>query len=542
MWPTKSKALVWLTVIWLVVRIYPAWMGWSSLAADGEVIKAIKLLEYGVQRLHGAAVNPAIQYGTVAHPEHYNYCHSPYPVFWAYTAIYYCFGFAGVCAVLYLLKYAALLLCFVVLDRCFARSSAFWASVLYAVAPLYMLCDGASNTIILSTILWPISVALILFRFHRKERAGPGDLLLAGATAFLAGQACYFALSIIPSLVVINSRVASLRPRALRAVATDPINLAFVAGGVLSLLVFLGQVAVYEGGLSPLINYSLTKAGASAAGVRRLYVIGLIPLRISFFAGLALTFASLLGCLYLARDTSLAGKKPVLGAFLYFVVFGAMVLAAPSAFVQENMYYSWLIFPGAVMAALVFDKAGHRLRNLILALGGMSMVLALLYAAVPIAGSPMGRYMGKVFAAHSKKTDFIFTNLRPLSSPYKASDIGGEACTKTYADRFIVFGVSEPAQLDVAGDLVDESTGFQYWRMRSLTIGPGLEAELASRGKLVETIPVTFPDRTETLLERLRSFVYYSVMKKGKSPSHGGGISSDLIDIYQIDLPAGNLH
>jgi hypothetical protein len=518
-------------------------MGWSSLAADGEVIAAKKLLEYGFQRLHGVQLYPEALYGTVAHPEHCYIMRGSLLTFWFYTLLYYCFGFAGVCAVLYLLKYAASLLCFLVLDRCFSRSSAFWASVLYAVAPLFILCDGASNSIILSTIIWPISLALIVFRLHRKETRSPGDILLAGATTFLAGQVCYFALSIVPSLAVINSRVTSLRPRAIRAVVTDPVSLAFLAGGVLSFLAILGQVAFYVGSLGPLMNYSLHKAGESAGGVQRLYVMGLIPLRTGFFIGLALALASLLGCLYLAKDSTFDGKKPVLGAVFYFVTFGAMVIAAPSAFVQENMYYSWLIFPGAVMAAMVFDKAGHQLRKLILALGVASIVLALMYAAVPIAGSPMGRYMGKVFAAHSKKTDFIFTNLRPFSAPYKASDIGGEACTRTYADRFIVFGVAEPAQLGVARDLVDESTGFQYWRMRSLPIGLSLETELASRGKLVKTIPVIFPDGRETPLERLRSFVYYSLMKKGKPVDRGGsGVSSDLIDIYQVESPAVNLH
>jgi hypothetical protein len=517
-------------------------MGWSSLAADGEVLAAKKLLEYGFQRLQGAQLLPLVLHGTVAHPEHYVFAHGPYPILWFYTALYYVFGFAGVCVVLYLLKYAALVLCFLVLDRCFSRSSAFWASVLYALAPLSILFEGDSNAPILSAIFWPIGVALIVFRFHRKERPGLGDVLLAGATTFLAGQTCYFAFTIVPSLAVINSRVTSLRPRAIRAVATDPVSLAFLAGGVLSLLVWLGQVALYEGGLSPLIHYSLTKAGASVTAVQRLYVMGLVPLRIGFFVGLALTFASLLGCLYLAKGTGLDGKKPVLGAVLYFLGFGAMVVAAPSAFVQENMYYAYLIFPGAVMAAMLFDKVGHRLRNLVLMLGALSLVLALVYTSVPLAGSPMSRYMGQVFAAHSKKTDFIFTNLKPFSPPYKASDIGGGDSTRAFADRFITFGVSEPGQLCVAKDLVDESTGFQYWRMRSLPIGPSLEAELASRGKLVKTVAVTFPDRRETLLEKLRSFVWFSVMKKGKRLDQSrGDVSSDFIDIYQIELSAENL-
>ena len=225
-------------------------MGWSSLAADGEIQAAKKMLEYGVQRLHGAQLDPVVLHGTVAHPEHYYLCHGGVVTLWSYTLLYYCFGFAGVCAVLYLLKYAALLLCFLVLDRCFSRPSAFWASALYAVAPLFILCDGASNSIILSTIFWPISLALIVFRLHRKEITSPGDLLLAGATTFLAGQSCYFALSIVPSLAVINSRVTSLRPRAIRAIATDPVSLAFLAGGVLSFLAILGQVSFYSGALT----------------------------------------------------------------------------------------------------------------------------------------------------------------------------------------------------------------------------------------------------------------------------------------------------
>lgn len=434
-----------------------------------------------------------------------------------------------------------MILCFLVLDYCFSRSSAFWASVLYAVAPLSILCDGVSNCVIRGAIFWPISVALIVFRFRRKESASLGDLLLAAATTFLAGQVSWFALSIVPSLMVINIRLTSLKPRALCAVLTSPVSLALLAGGVLSLLVFIGQVTLYAGGLRGLIEYSFAKAGATSAIGPRLYTICLVPLRIAFFVGLALTFASLLGCLHLAKDSSLAGKELVLGAVLYFVAYGAMVLAAPRAFVEENHFFSWLLFPGAVVAAMLFDKAGNQLRNLILGLGVFGLALALLYAAVPVTGSPTSRYMGKVFAAHSKKTDFIFTNIRLFTYPFKASDVGGTISAQSSADRFITFGVSDPAQLCVARDLVDEATRFQYWKLRSLPTGSALETELAASGKLVETVPVTFPAMTETLPEKLRAFVWYSVMKKAKRIEQGSNVSSDYIDIYEIDLPAQNL-
>jgi hypothetical protein len=541
MYSTRSRALIWLTVIWLVARIYPALMGWSSLAACGEVVAVRKLLEIGFQRLHGAQILPVALYGTVAHPEHYVVARGPYPILWFYALLYYCFGFVGVSAVLYLLKYAGLVLSFLVLERCFSRAAAFWAAVLYAVAPLYVLCDGTSNAIILSTVFWPVGLALIVFRLHCKEARGPSDLLLAGATTFLAGQTCYFALSFIPALMVINSRVASPRLRAIRAVATDPVSLAFLVGGVLSLLVWLGQVALYEGGLSPMTNYALNKAGVSAGTVHRLYILGLIPLRISFFVGAGLALASLLGCVCLVKDRNLLDKPPVSGVLVYFLVFAAMVLAAPAAFVQENHFYSWLVFPGTVMAAMLFDKAGQRLRNLVLGCGGLSLILALLYAGVPLVASPVSVYLGKVFAAHSKRTDFIFTNIKPFARPYKGSDIGGEKSTQFTADRYITFGVLEPAQLCLAWDLPSEDSKFQYWRLRSLRISPALEAGLGSKGKLLKTIPLTFPPATETLPEKLRGFVWYSVMKKGKRLQQDSGSLSDSVDVYEIELPPESL-
>ena len=538
MYSTKSRALISLTVIWLVVRIYPALMGWSSLAANGEVLAAKKLLEYGVLRLHGGVIGWAAGSGIVAHPEHYMYSHHPYLLVWFYTLFYYCFGFAGVSAVMYLLKYVALVLCFLVLDRCFSRSSAFWASVLYAVVPLSIVCDGASNSVIMASIAWPIGLALILFRFHRKESVSLGDLLLAAATTFLAGQTSWFALSVVPSLAVINSRLASLHPRGIRRVLTNPVSLAFLAGGVLSMLVFFGQVTFYEGGLGQLMKFSVFKAGTSVALGPRLYTMGLVPLRIGFFVGLALTLASLLGCLYLAKDTSLANKQPVIGMVLYFTAYGAMVLVAPRAFVEETHFFAWLIVPGAVMAAMLFDASGSKLRKLILALGGLGIVLALLYASVPIANSPTSRYLGKIFAAHSKKTDFIFTNIKLFTYPFKASDIGGGQSTKIVAERFITFGVTDPAQLCLARDLISEDSKFQYWKLRSLPVGAALEVELLSRGKLLRTLSVTFPETTETLTEKLRGFVWYSVMKKGKRPERQRGISSDVMDIYELDMPA----
>lgn len=189
------------------------------------------------------------------------------------------------------------------------------------------------------------------------------------------------------------------------------------------------------------------------------------------------------------------------------------------------------------MAAMLFDKAGKQLRRLLLALGVFSIVPVLMYAAVPLVNSPVSVYVGKVFAAHSKKADLIFTNIKPTSRPYKASDVGGAASTSFAADRFITFGVSDLAHLCVAGDVVGEATRFQYWKLRSLPITPALEAELAARGKLLETLHLTFPDSREALPEKLRAFVWYSVMKKGKRPPRDSVLSSDDVDLYEITLP-----
>jgi hypothetical protein len=139
------------------------------------------------------------------------------------------------------------------------------------------------------------------------------------------------------------------------------------------------------------------------------------------------------------------------------------------------------------------------------------------------------------------ETDFIFTNIKPPGPPFRPSDVGAKLTTKVAADRFIVWGVLDPGQLCVARDLVNESTGFQYWKLRSLPIGSDLEAELAARGKLVETITINLPNRKETLPEKLRSFFWYSVMKKGKRLEQASGASSDVIDIYRFELPAENL-
>ncbi len=533
---TKAKALFWLSVIWMAMRVYPAFMGWSSIGT--EVWQAHKLLDYGFQRLHGGALRWDAWTGTVAHPEHYIYTHHPYPIYWFCAVLYYFFGITGIAVVMFLLKYAALVLSFLVLDRYFSRSSAFWASVLYAVAPCSILLDGNSNSVVVASSLWPIAVALILFRFRRKAAASRGDLLLAGATTFLAGQVSWFALSLAPSLAAINSRLTSLRPRGIREVLRHPVSLAFVVGGVLSFLVFLGQVAFYEPDLLDLSHYLLARAGGSGGALSRWHLLGLVPLRVILFSGVTLGFTALVGCVGFARDAGFRNDL-VAGAVLYFIAFAAMVFVLPQFFYTENHIYAWLVFPGAVLAAMLFERSGRTFRNLIVLSGLLGIVLALMRASVPEV-SPMSRFMGQTFAAHSRKTDFIFTNIKPPGPPYKSSDVCALGATPMVADRLIVFGVSDPAQLHVAADLVDEATRFEYWNLRSLGVGPALEAELGSRAKLVETIPITFPDRTESLAEKLRSFFWYSVMKKGR-PVEGNSALSDYIDIYQVDRPAVSL-
>lgn len=151
---TKTKAILWLSIIWITLRIYPAFMGWS--ATGTEVWQAHKLLDYGVQRLHGGAMSMEAWTGTVAHPEYYLYTHHPYPIFWFCTLLYYFFGIVGVATAMYLLKYAALILGFLVLDRYFSRPAAFWASVLYAVAPGSILLDGNANSVVVAAVFGPL--------------------------------------------------------------------------------------------------------------------------------------------------------------------------------------------------------------------------------------------------------------------------------------------------------------------------------------------------------------------------------------------------
>ena len=531
MYSTKIKAIIYLSIIWIALRIYPALMGWS--ATGTEVWQARKLLDYGVWRLHGGALSMAAWAGTVAHPEHYFYTHHPYPIFWFVTVIYYFFGIVGVATVMFLLKYLALLFCFLVLHRYFSRPAAFWASVLYAVAPGSILLDGNANSVVVAAVFWPLAVALIVFRFHRKESFTRTDLLLAGATTFLAGQVSWFAFLMAPCLALINSRFVSLRLSAIRNVLTNRVSLAFMIGGILSCLVFFGQVAFYEPNVFGLGKYVALKMGATAHTLPRWHLIGLIPLRIMAFTGIALSFVSVVGCICLARNARIRNEF-VAGAALYFVAFAAMVLVLPHFFYTENHIYTWLIFPAAVMAAMLFETISRTLRNLILLSSLTGIGMALMYASVPTI-SPMARFMGKTFAEHTKKTDFIFTNLKPPAPPYKSSDVTAFAMTKVVADRFIVFGALEPAQLTVARDMVDAATRFQYWHFRSLPIPAALEAELRGRGKLLKTVPIAFPAQTETLADKLRSYYWYSLMKKGRR-LEGGYVSSDLIDIYEIDL------
>ncbi len=527
---TKTKAIIWLSIVWILVRIYPAIMGWSTIGT--EVWQAHKLLEYGVQRLHGGAVRQDVWTGTIAHPEHYLYTHHPYPIIWFCAVVIRFFGIPGVAVAMFLLKYLALVLCFQVLDAHFSRPAAFWASVLYALAPVAIVLDGNANSVGVASAFWPIAVALIVFRFQRRQPATLGDLLLAGAIMFVAGQTSWFALSMAPVLAAINARVTSLRLASLHQMLANPVSLALLLGGVLALLVFLGQVAYYEVDFASLRHYVVVKAGATHPTLPRLRLLELIPVRVLTFTGITLAFASFLGVIYLVREPKLRGELAV-GAGSYFVTFMAMVLVLPGFFYTENHIYTFLAFPGAVLAALIFEQLGARLRSLILLSSLLGVAVALMYASVPIISS-MSKFMGGVFAARTKSTDFIFTNLRPVSYPYKASDVTSGAATGIAADRLIFFGVSEPAQLSLAGDLADDSTRFQYWRFRSLPIGSDLEAELRSHGELLQTLPLTFPAQADTLADKLRSFYWYSVMKKSKRAEPSAATASDLIDIYEV--------
>lgn len=530
----KRLAVASIIVIWLVVRIYPIVKVDPMMSF--EIWQGHKLFDYGFLERRGATLGGGFDTGTLPNPAAFNYTHHPFPIMDLYALIIAAVGAYGVVALMLTLKLATCVLVFLVLDRCFSRFSAWFATILFAVAPCSVLLKHEiANATTLVASLWPLGVFLLLNGSLDSAKQGAARGRFIGTTVFLAGQTDWFFLTIIPPLLVLifertgswwNSVVATLK---------KPVCVRLLAGTAMTLLVFSLQVILYEPDFRGLHGHLAMEAAVSShAPVSRSMLFGLIGLRLIMFIGVPLLIGLAAGALLSCRCKE--RSRLIRAALVFIPVYAVTACLLPQYFVRESSVYSSLLFPATVLTALALENYRRWLAWVLAALCVPGIVEIHLYTAIPEKSATAVTF-GQFFAASSAKRDVILTNIDPPSPPYKGSDVMAVRATRIVADRLIFFAQREPEGWKKDPNLIKLANAPALFVFdKSRPSSPDLQQYLHQESKLLSSLNLEIPPERLGVVEKVRSFIFYTIMRKEKagSPPQQTSGAFEEIEIYRI--------
>jgi hypothetical protein len=151
--------------------------------------------------------------------------------------------------------------------------------------------------------------------------------------------------------------------------------------------------------------------------------------------------------------------------------------------------------------------------------------------------SPTANTLGDFMREHTAETDAVLTNLKPAEPPFKASDITGGKATTVVADRFVLWGINSMQQMEaVPSWFKGASPPLLFIVARSRPLSPELITRIKEQAVLRETVVVKMPPNEESVADKVRSFVWYRVFKKGKMGEirPGASVKEETFDVYRF--------
>ncbi|MGZ4984518.1 MAG: hypothetical protein ACXV8A_00370, partial [Chthoniobacterales bacterium] len=248
-------------MIWLISRGLVLFAVCPRIPFYWEVFEVKKLWEYGFLHRAGALVN--IQYlpGHLSNPEVFNYVNHPYPIMWLFAAAYRVCGPWGMMAVVLSLGLASCVAVLVVLTRSFTRRAAFFAALLFVLAPSAILFDADTNIVALGAVIWPASALVASYADGNHQNRWSLALIL-GIVVFVCGQISWFVLTTLPALLTMTARSDLPFARQYRTPWGNPFWVAIIAGGAATFCLFLLQVFLYSPHLSESFAYAFAHTGS----------------------------------------------------------------------------------------------------------------------------------------------------------------------------------------------------------------------------------------------------------------------------------------
>lgn len=507
---TKRSPSNWLpylliALVWLVTRAYPFWR--TEPWFYWEVGEAKKLLEYGFAARGGAMIDNHFMTGLLAEPWKFNYVNHPYPILWFDTLVYYLAGGSGIIVANGLIGLGACLLVFPALRPLFSPQLALMGAVLFTLAPSAILFTFDTNIVQLGAVLWPPAIYLIGKGLEQKRTA---TAVALGAVVVLAGQIAWFTYSVLPALLFAAGMPGYERSRGFTARPNTALIIAIVAGGTLTLAVFIGQIAYYTYSFAETFAYARGQAGAEhGVPVGQMYLA--IAMRGMLSVGPALLLGSVAGLVCLAKRGAVNWLQ--WAALLYPLLFVGAVLALPRFFYRERTMYQYLLFPCTALTVTALQHLKSRL-----ATGGIMSfaVVALAYpmfqASIPKV-SETSRKLGGIMREISKPEEVVATNLEAQQQPFQTWDVGSIGMTSLIADRMIREKITTTEALqNLLKTYGSKELNIVYLYDSGRPIGEPLLTFLRSAARPSE-VPFDAPNEPLSAATRLRS-LYWKIAGK----------------------------
>ncbi len=529
---SRSLALLSLLVLWALVRVYPITR--IEPLISWEVWQAHKMLDYGFWARRGAMILALPEAGIVANPAAFNFTHHPYPYQWLCTLLYSMCGPLGLCVVAMAARLGICAAVFLALDRYFDRFSAWCGTAVYVLSPILILLEAKDppHSTVMSVALAPLGVLALGLRSQGAPALTGMRRWWPGLLVFLLGQVDWFALSIVPALLVLNQDWSGGWRRNWKSALTNPVSVGMLAGAALTAAVFFAQVALYEPNFAGVRSHLISETGEGQPISRWSLLLLYFPLRSVLFVGGALLVGAISGLFCWGR-----GRSPlVLAAGVNLASLAVVVFALPMYFYKENSLYPAFVFPAAVLTALAIQSRPRILPWVLVVLCLPGVLEAQLYASVRWV-SANTRSVARFIADHSEKTDMIVTNLELGRPPFDPNDGFAMKGTRITADRLILFGYLTPKQLlEVPAVLQRSDAPMLYLLAQSCPISPELLKQVRENGRLVANGSVQLSPHASTLAEKLKAFVYYRVMQKAASPQAAAKElpAEEVFELYRL--------
>lgn len=477
-------------------------------------------------------MNPGWWSGHLPNPEAYNYTHYPLPMLWVYTFVYWLAGGWGVMFLVLALKLVGCILVFKILDHHFQRFAAWFATVLFAIAPCSIILDCETDLVATGALLWPAAAWFLLMK-KRPNGVSAVPSWLAFMLTFVGGQISWFTLTLVPALMVMAAPPATSLRQTIAESLRDRVARALLFGALASFGFFLLQVVLYEPDFLTLIQHlRLKMGGEQSSRISRLSLFTLLPLRTVIFAGLALIAGGVSGLLL--SHTNRKTLRTV--AIVYLPSFLLAAIVIPHYFYMENIVYGSLLFPLAVLTAAVLEKQYRWLVLLLTVLALPGVAYTHLGFSVPTI-SATSRLIGRFMADHTAATDVIVTNVEMGHPPYKPSDVQAGKATSIIADRLVFYGVQSSEKLEQLPELLKRSDyNLIFIRSPGLPLSPDVSKRLEQDGQRLAVETLKLPTSELTLAERLRAYFWHEVMHKGKrlAPNSLSDSTTITFEVYRL--------